>query len=328
MTRGLPPWLGALLADVPPAGQGVNLWLYSVARHLHAHMPAPEIAALLLERVANCGRVVTRAEVERAVANSLPYAWQPRGASAGRFATPGNKWPEPNLARIEALANDGPGLADLWECSPWRIESSESHTEQIIDALFPKNPLLCCGKSQSEFDTRSREQWRGELAGQQFIVPSPMIAPTGVTKDGRVSAHTLANTGPRRFLVVECDFSLFARDGQAETRYAPMLRRLAQAEGGDMPGTVADLCAAVLLHLAHYGPMVLAVHSGGKSLHGWFACKGQPEDRLLRFMRYAVSRGADRATWTRSQLVRMPDGTRDNGCRQTVYYFDPHLLPR
>ena len=31
---------------------------------------------------------------------------------------------------------------------------------------------------------------------------------------------------------------------------------------------------------------------------------------LLRFFRYAVSLGADRATWTRCQLVRMPDGTR------------------
>ena len=43
-------------------------------------------------------------------------------------------------------------------------------------------------------------------------------------------------------------------------------------------------------------------------------------------MRYAVSLGADRATWTRSQFVRMPDGTRDNGKRQTVYFFNPEVL--
>jgi hypothetical protein len=325
-TRTLPDWLATQLADVPHAGQGVNLWLYRVARHLHAHMTAPEIVALLLQYTAHCGRLVTRAEVERAVANSLPHAWQPRGASAGRFSPPASKWPEPDLARIEALAKDGPGLADLWECSPLRIEDTESHAEQIIDALFPGNPLLCCGKFDYDFDTKPREDWRGELAGLQLIVPSPMSTITGMTKDGHPSKHSLSNTGPRQYVVIESDFSLFARDGVRETRYAPMIRRLTQAQGGDMPGTVADLCAAVLLHLARFGPLALAVHSGGKSLHGWFHCAGEPEDRLLRFMRYAVSLGGDDATWTKSQFVRMPDGTRDNGRRQTVYYFAPHRI--
>ncbi len=43
-------------------------------------------------------------------------------------------------------------------------------------------------------------------------------------------------------------------------------------------------------------------------------------------MRKAVSLGADPATWTRSQFVRMPDGTRDNGKRQTVYFFNGEVL--
>jgi hypothetical protein len=41
-----------------------------------------------------------------------------------------------------------------------------------------------------------------------------------------------------------------------------------------------------------------------------------------KFFRYAVSLGADRATWTRCQFVRMPDGARDNGSRQTVFYLN------
>ena len=64
----------------------------------------------------------------------------------------------------------------------------------------------------------------------------------------------------------------------------------------------------MLLHLAKVAPLVLAVHSGGKSLHGWFYCAGQPEEKWLHFMRYAVSLGADPATWTRSQFVRLPEG--------------------
>jgi hypothetical protein len=67
----------------------------------------------------------------------------------------------------------------------------------------------------------------------------------------------------------------------------------------------------------------MAVHSGGKSLHGWFFCAGECEETLKNFMRSAVLLGADRATWTRSQFVRMPDGQRENGARQTVYFFNP-----
>ena len=52
----------------------------------------------------------------------------------------------------------------------------------------------------------------------------------------------------------------------------------------------------------------------------------EPEERLRQFMRYCVSLGANRSTLTRSQFVRMPDGTRDNGKRQVVYYFDPEVI--
>ena len=87
-----------------------------------------------------------------------------------------------------------------------------------------------------------------------------------------------------------------------------------------------DAHAALLLHLAAHAPLALAVHSGIKSIHGWFYCLGQPEEKLRRFMRYAVSLGACTSTWSRSQFVRMPDGLRDNGKRQVVYYFNPGVI--
>src|SRR5207248_3209165 len=87
--------------------------------------------------------------------------------------------------------------------------------------------------------------------------------------------------------------------------------------------SVSDICAALHHELSRYAPLVLVVHSGGKSLHGWFHAEGQPEAKLLKFMRYAVSIGADPATWSRCQLVRLPDGTREDGKRQRVHYFNP-----
>jgi hypothetical protein len=287
-------WLRDLLASPPRAGEGVHGWLFQVARQLHAHLPAGEIVRLLETQVANCGRHVPRSEIVAAVQNALACAWRPSG-KAGAVQTV-SKWPVVNQEQREAILHDGCGLADLWEASPVRIEDSKVHTERIVDALFPDNPLLCCGKSNSIFDTRPREDWRGQLAELALIVPSPMTAVSGLTKEGRESKHALDNTGERHFLVVEFD-----------------------------QGT-PDEHAALLLHLASYGPMVLAVHSGNKSLHGWFYCAGQPEDLLCRFMRYSCSLGADRATWSRCQFCRMPDGTRDTGKRQTVFYYNPQPL--
>jgi hypothetical protein len=83
---------------------------------------------------------------------------------------------------------------------------SGSHTERIIDALFPGNPLLCVartdGKSAGDFATRRREVWRGRLSRCALMVPSPMARAYGRTQAGRVSQHALDAVGPRRFLVV------------------------------------------------------------------------------------------------------------------------------
>jgi hypothetical protein len=86
------------------------------------------------------------------------------------------------------------------------------------------------------------------------------------------------------------------------------------------------LCAALLLHLAEKAPLALVVYSGGKSLHGWFYCAGVAEEKIFRFMQYASSLGADPANRTRSQFARMPDGLRENGRRQTVYFFNPGVV--
>ena len=138
----------------------------------------------------------------------------------------------------------------------------------------------------------------------------------GLTKSGKMSAHSLENTGERRFLVVEFDF-----DAGRSAVEAELLRSLQRSRRD-----VRDLCAALLLHLATAAPLALVVCSGGKSLHGWFPCLGENEGWLRAFMRKAVSLGADNATWGRSQFVRMPDGKRENGRRQTVYFFTPSVI--
>lgn len=213
------------------------------------------------------------------------------------------KWPKTcHSARQQIITNLGFGLADLWELSPIRFADGDPRTREILEIIFPGNPLICCGKTSMEFWTKRLSEYGNLVQNYQLIVPSPMSKPTGRIQDPEPegpfeSAHTKDNTGPRIYAAIEFD----------------------QGTGDDH--------AALMSHLSEYAPLVMAVHSGGKSLHGWFYVGGQPEEKILRFYRYAVSLGADRATYLKSQFVRMPDGKRDNGARQFVYYLDPSILP-
>jgi hypothetical protein len=289
--RELPLFVRDLLASPPRRGEGLNLWLYKVARVLHPYRSSADIVQLLA--AVTVSEPVKSGEIERAVKNSAATAWKPGEPAT---LTHVSSWPPVNAEQREAIIASGVGLVDLWEASPVRFEDNESHAEEVIDALFPGDPLLCIGQSDWQFATRHRENWRGRLAQMQLIVPSAMSRGTGRTKEGRESEHSLDNTGARRFLVVEQD-------------------------GGNL-----DEQSAILLQLAQQAPFALAVHSGSKSIHGWFYCAGQSEERLRAFMRYAVALGADRATWTRSQFVRMPGGTRDNAESQTIYFFNPEVI--
>jgi len=192
------------------------------------------------------------------------------------------------------------------------MRAGESRAEEAIDVLFPDNPWLCIGRSARMFRTQRREKWRGRVGKYPLIVPSPMTSETGLTKSGRKSYHSLENTGPRRFLIIEAD-----------------------------RGSL-DQQAAAIGHLATLAPLAAVVFSGSKSLHGWFVCKGTSEETLLRFMKYAVSLGADKRMWLRSQFCRIPDGRRSDGkgnealsaCglkgisprQQALIYLDPKVI--
>lgn len=212
------------------------------------------------------------------------------------------KWPAFNEHEQKRIIEfEKFGLSDLYDLSPVKFHDDKPHTIEILNSIFPANPLVCCGKTSMEFWTKPLWDFGKSVERYQFIVPSPMSKLTGKIQDPEPegpfeSAHTKDNTGERIYGVVEFD------------------------KGS------SDDHAAILHHLTDYAHLVLAVHSGGKSLHGWFNVSGSPEARIFRFYRYAVSLGADRATFLKSQFVRMPDGRRSNGARQCVYYFDPPSL--
>lgn len=290
----------------PTTGNGVHTWLLSQANRCRNGGLSPEATAQCLrDAVRDCGRVVPDSEINAAVEKAFatgcasPQA-QSSGGKAKRRRRAKRSLPSRaalNPALIQSIASSSPGLSDLREASPVGLADDRNRAEEIIDTLFPGDPLLCAAKGTAESAlTMPRSLWRGHLQWCSLVVPSPMSARTGISKEGKVSRRCLDNTGPRRFLVVEFD-----------------------------SGTL-DSQAARMLHLAQWAPLGLALHSGSKSLHGWFQVGGFPPKNVLKFFRYAVSLGADYHTWSRCQMVRVPDGLHKNGQRQTVFYFNPKLI--
>jgi hypothetical protein len=289
-TVRLPQRCADIIANPPRSGEGFHAWLFRAARALwKCGRTESDIRAVLDNAAETCGRRVSAREVEDALRNSYTSAFQP--VPLQRPARP-----SVNMEQREAIVTSGNGLVDLWETSPIRFEGSGSHTEEIIDLLFPGNPLLCVGAATHDCRTARREEWRGKLTSLPLLVPNPMSASTGHNQSGEISHRCLDNTAARRFLVVEFD-----------------------------TGTT-DHQAALLLHLAERAPLALAVFSGSKSLHGWFHCADVAEEKISRFFRYAASLGADWQMWTPCQLARMPDALRDNGVRQAIYFFNPEVL--
>jgi hypothetical protein len=289
------------LKPCPTSGEGVHTWLfYAACRLVEAGLSneqaEPEIEALMTREPNPLSEII----------DALRSA---RGER--RRSTP--RWSPVNPRAITETVKNGPTLLELVSRSPEPIQFVlQSRAELFIDTLFLGDPWLCVGKANDRFRTLKREAWRGGLHQQSLIVPSPMSSQLGLTKQGKLSHHSEANTGPRRFLVVEFD-----------------------------NGTLNQQ-AALLRHLARFAPLALVVFSGSKSAHGWFFCEGQPEDNLQRFFDYAVSLGADPRTWSRCQFVRMPDGKRTDGKtsealklagiddvpngRQAVLYFNPRVI--
>lgn len=313
------------LRACPSTGNGVHPWLFKTATLLHKFGCKPDqIFSLLKEHSSDCGREVPDSEIEDAVRNSSPNnagAWgvpSSQGKMASRAKSPAAATPD--YQRIGHIGMNGLRVAQLKAASPFKCCHGVPGTEAVIDKLFLGNPLLCCG-STKQFYTRSREGWRGSLSGLPLIVPSPMSAPYGRTKGGKGSARCLDNTGPRRYLVVEFDFKV-DENNPAASEQNNMLATL--LESGR---TIKDLCASLIAEIAKHHPLALVVDSGGKSLHAWLPTRGLDENYWRHQMDNFLVLGADPATFTRCQMVRMPGGTRENGNHQEIIYFNPEVLP-
>lgn len=276
----LPRWLKDKLFSL--GEDGFNNHLMGVSRSLSKHFDSDELKKILRACADSYTRAVPDDELKKAI--SKAYDKSPtvaREAKAGYDKTRvRNLIATTRIKSVEELEAE--------------FGKEETQTAKILPWLFENGSLVCASKSPYEAETKFLDEWLGaELAGVQFVVPSPMSKRWGTTKQGKDSIRCLDNTGKRKYLVTEFD-----------------------------KGT-QDEQAACIAHLSTISPLVLVVFSGNKSLHAWFEVKEANESILERFMDYAVTLGADRATWSKCQLVRMPAAIRDNGTEQRVIVFCP-----
>jgi hypothetical protein len=314
-------WVTRLIREGPLSGVngGGHGWLYKAAKGLFYYrrrhkLTEQDFFIVLRAKADGYERRVPDEEIEEAIESAARHLEDPDYQTG----IAQKSWAEPDYEKVSEIVTAGFGFRELTEASPVNHVTSD----QVVSCLFSRDPdsLICAAPCENNPVTKPLSRWlKGEswlnekLSQQSFIVPNPM------RNEGR---RCLDNTGARMYLVIECDISKADRH-DAPTRWASWIEKWEQ-----QGLTIADACAAIVWHLHRYAPLVLAVHSGGKSVHGWFPCRGVEEDKLKPFMQYTVLVGADRANWTRCQLVRMPGGARANGKHQRVLYFDPETITR
>lgn len=282
--------------DFPQAPiNGINTWILEAAWHCRkTGMNAGEAARLIQSYDGTLRRPLKHNEVIRAVEKAFIAKLDP----SVRFERPPElpAWNSTETARLHRETKTT--VQDLIDASPEQ-DLESFHPRGILERLFPDpDGLVCIGESAYVFHTAPLREHR-HLRAKQFITPAFMLETHGETQDGKLSMHAKSNTGPRRYIV--CDF--------------------------DEPSP--EQHPAIIMHLSKFRPLTMALSSGGKSLHAWFPTTTSIEDDRL-FWRLCIGLGADPALFrNHSQFVRMPNGTRNNGNRQSVVYLNlnPSALP-
>lgn len=303
-----------VIRKTPVSGEGLNRWLYSIAKCLiQDRVPEDPGVELLFQLAVNQGRDERTAQKE---AERLRRLWSGNGPTKSNRPTD----PKANLNSIrEIVSGNHDRVADLVSRSPIKIDASdEDAADNIVDLLFPDGDIICVAGSiyyQVAYRHRDIDDPLGMV---QFIVPNPMRTEGAYQKDV-FSPKTNANVLYRRWLCVEWDVPT--------DRSVPSFWHTLAKEWPDNGVTTKDAQVRLLAHLSGFEfKLGMVVDSGGKSLHSWFAVAHAAESQVEHFMRYAISIGADPAGRVPSQFFRMPHGTRDNGNRQPVLFIDPKVL--
>lgn len=275
-----------LLATPPESGAGRHLWLFKVAaRLIHAGAAPAAVESRLTDY---CLKHGWRDRVGQIRGDVAKIARHVADGAAPAPASARVSWPPRNDKARRARASTPAKF------TPAPLPGVS--TAATLAALFAPGELVCYATAINDAHTMKLSEFAQTAAAAQFIVANPMRARTGRTQDGAVSARCKENAArpdARRYCVVEFD------------------------TGEPLP----DQCAVLSSLDSPAAPLVLAVFSGGKSVHAWYDVSGLSPRHKFAFFAFAVYLGADESLWDTAKLVRMPGGRRDNGNPQPILYL-------
>ena len=222
----------------------------------------------------SCNKVPDRNVPDREIKSAIRCA---RLYKKGEIET--SDWPRPNKDLQQQIIDYYSEIDLVSEAKHIATETNQD-PDFYLRELFDEGELVCLGLEMNRPVTITREEAIDYVQSFAipYIVPSPMVSLDGMTEDGEISPRTKANTGKRRFLVVEFDYS--------------------------------DSNSQLAFHfwLNSFIPCCFIVYSGGKSFHGWYYVEPLAEPEVKGFFEKAVKIGADRVTWSKCQLCRLPAG--------------------
>lgn len=277
------------LAAMPGAG-GTHRWLAQVASGV-SQVLTPQKCFDFLRRCCD-EHVAHRRVPDREIEGAVEFAYSDHsGAEAVNYGRRALEWPEANPDVIRKVLETVEPVFD-------GETSTGLRPGDVLPHLFRPGELVCTGADSERATVQPVEDVLTDAEGLQFICLNPMRGSLAVNHSGRPSARCQNNVMARRYLVAEFDDASLAKRSQAQLATA----------------------------LADMAPLVMAVDSGGKSVHAWYSVEAMSRQDQARFFAVACLLGADPTRWDICGWLRMPGGLRvkPDGARvrQRILYFN------
>ena len=281
----------ARLAEAPVAGE-THRWLAQVASGVSQVLTAQKCFEFL-RRCCDV-HVAHRPVPDREIVAAVDFAYGSGVQGSGVQANYGRRaieWPDQNEEVIRRVLETVEPVFD-------GETSTGMRPSDVLPHLFRDGELVCTGADSDRATIRTVENVLCDADTLQFICVNPMRGSLAVNHAGRPSARCQNNVMVRRYLVAEFDDASLSKFQQAQ---------LASALG-DM------------------APLVMAVASGGKSVHAWYAVEAMTRQDQARFFAVACLLGADQTRWDICGWLRMPGGMRvkqdGSRVRQRILYWN------
>jgi len=263
----------ARLAEAPVAGE-THRWLAQVASGV-SQILTPQRCCEFLRRCCDV-HVAHRRVPDREIEAAVQFAYGDHsGATAVNYGRGALEWPEPSGEVVRRVLET---VAPVFDGET----STGLRPGDVLPLLFHGGELVCTGADSERATVRPVEAVLSDADTLQFICVNPMRGSLAMNQAGRPSPRCQNNVMVRRYLVAEFDDATLAKGQQAQLATA----------------------------LADMAPLVMAVDSGGKSVHAWYAVKAMTRQDQARFFALACLLGADQTRWDICGWLRMPGGLR------------------